>query len=281
MTAMIATVLVAGMTVALGMPEGYQAVPGCGGCLVHESCIKSVENGKVVDDSFDMSCDHDVLYANEQLYAMDAHTDGSTTFTQMNSSWTVPALPKSSFSQHTNFFWPGFKAEQPEPRYPVLQPVLQFGQRFGQNDWELQSWFVWAFANPPVAITGPRLSVKAGDHVTSWMNFDEAAQIWTVYGRNDANGQESILKIAKSKVGPTDFKYAMHVFETVMPATNYCGLYPPDNKIEFTSVSANNGASIQWTPRTEKSDCQQKVTTSAKGDDVKFTWVSKAEGVMV
>lgn len=272
--------LLAGTALA-DVPEGYQVVPGCNGCLMHESCIKSVENGKVIDDSFDVSCDKEMLVPNEQVYAMDSHTDGSVTFSQMNSSWVVPDLPKGGglFSQSTNFFWPGFKAQQPEPRYPVLQPVLQYGQRPGQTDWELQSWFVWAFNN--VALTGPRLNVKAGDHITSWMNFDESSQIWEVYGRNDANGQESILKVAKSKVGTNPFAYAMHVFETVMPATNYCDLYPPNNKIEFTGVSGNNGQAINWIPRTGKTDCQQTVVASDKGDDVKFSWVSNKDGVIV
>jgi hypothetical protein len=37
-------------------------------------------------------------------------------------------------------FWPGFKSKQPEMGYPVLQPVLQFGER--GPEWALQSWFV-------------------------------------------------------------------------------------------------------------------------------------------
>jgi len=226
----------------------------------------------VVDDSFDLSCNYDMLYSNEQVYAMDAHTDDTVTFNQMNSSWKVPALP----SKHgqTVFFWPGFKAQQPEPGYPVLQPVLQYGQRLGQTDWELQSWFVWAKHFLPISVTGPALKVSAGDHITSWMNFDESSKIWTVYARNDANGQESVLQVTNSKVGSQDFKYAMHVLETVMPASNYCSEYPPDNQIEFTDISANNGAGVQWETRTGKTDCQQKVTTSTKGDDVKFNWVS-------
>lgn len=271
--------MVVGVVVARDFPEGYVAVPSCDGCLMHESCVKTVANGQVVDDSFDLSCAYDMLTSNEQVYAMDAHTDDSVTFKQMNSSWTVPALPTTKQGQ-TVFFWPGFKAQQPEPGYPVLQPVLQYGQRPGQTTWELQSWFVWAKHFLPISVTGPSLKVSAGDHITSWMNFDDASQTWTVYGRNDANGEESVLSVTNSKVGKQDFKYAMHVLETVMPASDYCSLYPPDNKIEFTDISANNGAGVNWQPRTGKSDCQQKVTATTKGDDVKFTWVSASDVVV-
>ena len=49
------------------------------------------------------------------------------------------------------------------------------------------------FMGRPALILWTRhgFEVKAGDHITSWMNFDESSQIWTVYGRNDANGEES------------------------------------------------------------------------------------------
>lgn len=262
---------------ARDLPEGYVSVPGCNGCLMHTSCVKTVSNSDVVDDSFDFRCAYDTLYPNEQVYAMDAHTDGNVTFTQMNSSWTVPRLPEKHSGQ-TVFFWPGFKAQQPEPGYPVLQPVLQHGQRLGQTGWELQSWFVWAkHFLLPVAVTGPTLKVSAGDHITSWMDFDEASQIWTVYARNDANGQESILKVTNSKVGKQKFQYAMHVLETIMPASNYCDLYPPDDKIEFSGISVNHGHTVDWKLRTGKTDCQQKVAVSPKGDDVKFTWATNTD----
>lgn len=263
-----------------GLPPGYVVVPSCDGCLMHESCVKSVRNGEIVNDSFDVSCGHDMLYPDEQVYAMDAHTDGSVTFTQMNSSWKVPALPKRRAHQ-TVFFWPGFKAQKPEPGYPVLQPVLQYGQRPGQTTWELQSWFVWAKRLFPVAVTGPAIKVSAGDQITSWMDFDQSSQMWTVYARNEANGQESILKVTKGKVGNQDFAYAMHVLETVMPASNYCDQYPPDDQIEFFGISANNGSGVNWIGRTGKTDCHQQVNVTSKGDDVKFTWQSDDRSFLV
>ena len=56
--------------------------------------------------------------------------------------WVVPPLPKAHSYGRSQvvYFWPGFKASAPEMGYPVLQPVLQFGQH--GSHWELQSWFV-------------------------------------------------------------------------------------------------------------------------------------------
>merc|ERR1712224_29486 len=118
-------------------PDGYRTVPGSGGAMFHESCIKEAPNGVVVDDSFDLSCDQPLLWPNEQVYAMDAHTNGSVAFTQMNSSFIVPDLPLHG-SSGTVFLWPGFKAQKPQPGYPVLQ----YAQRPWQLYWEMQSWFV-------------------------------------------------------------------------------------------------------------------------------------------
>lgn len=64
--------------------------------------------------------------------------------------------------------------------YPVLQPVLQYGERGPR--WELQSWFVDA-RNPnyPV-VTAPPIMVSPGDKITSFMRLSEDKQTWTVSG---------------------------------------------------------------------------------------------------
>lgn len=268
------------VSVAVAKPlNDYVHVPGADGILVHESCVHEVPNGVVVDDSFDLSCEYDAMQPNEQVYAMDSHTDGSIAFTQMNSSFVVPPYPAQASGQ-TVFFWPGFKAQKPEGGYPVLQPVLQYGQRPGQEDWELQSWFVWAKHFLPIQVTAPAIKVLPGDHITSYMDYDETEQIWTVYGRNDANGEESVLKVTNKKVGKQNFEYAMHVLETVMSRSRYCDLYPPNDSIEFTNISANRGDGVEWIARTGKTDCQQQVVPSAIGDNVKFTWHSATEEVV-
>mmetsp|Transcript_36800 Transcript_36800/g.88519 ORF Transcript_36800/g.88519 Transcript_36800/m.88519 type:complete len:269 (+) Transcript_36800:63-869(+) len=257
---------------AWAAPDGYRYTPG--GYLLHDSCIVEVANNFVVNDTFPTPCSIPAAAANEQIYAMDTHTQGDVTFTQMNSSWTVPQLPKDAEGQVV-YFWPGFKANAPEPGYPVLQPVLQYGQRGAE--WQLQSWFVWARTFPPAAITGPAISVAPGDEIVSYMELDESSQIWTVYGRNDRTKETSVLQISKSKAGNTDYKYAMHVLETIMSSSNYCAEYPPDGAVEFTGITVNGGQTVDWQTRVQKSECQQKVAASAKGDDVKMTWSASSD----
>ena len=47
---------------------------------------------------------------------------------------------ETSTRVRTRVFRPGFKSEKPEMGYPVIQPVLQYGEH--GHEWQLQSWFV-------------------------------------------------------------------------------------------------------------------------------------------
>ena len=65
-----------------------------------------------------------------QIYAADAHLKSAAPLTSLTADWVVPPLPKSHpiFGSQVVYFWPGFKATAPEMGYPVLQPVLQYGE---------------------------------------------------------------------------------------------------------------------------------------------------------
>ena len=105
-----------------------------------------VPKGVVVDESYVIpKCERgdEVEGWNEtmiQIYAADTHAKtNETQFRSMTSNVVVPPVPTSKSSQ-TVYFWPGFKSQSPEMGYPVIQPVLQFGEY--NSKWQLQSWFV-------------------------------------------------------------------------------------------------------------------------------------------
>jgi len=52
--------------------------------------------------------------------------------------------------------------------YPVLQPVLQYGQT-GRAMWQLQSWYVWGQGGR--AVTGAVVSVNPGDKLTTYVSL--------------------------------------------------------------------------------------------------------------
>merc|ERR1712146_456246 len=120
---------------------------------------------------------------------------GAEPLTSFTADWTVPELPASRSGQ-TVYFWPGFKAKQPEMGLPVLQPVLQYGEH--QSSWMLQSWFVDG-NNPgryPV-VTAPAIPVSPGDTITSYMNRS-ADKLWTVSGTNVRTGKDSTLHVSEN-----------------------------------------------------------------------------------
>jgi hypothetical protein len=120
-----------------------------------------------------------------------------------------------------DYHWPGFKSEQPEMGYPVLQPVLQYGQTlparwqvsfnmststqhscgddmFNRLGWfQVQSWFVHGGA-----VTAPAIEVSPGDSITSFMVFDVDTQTWTVSGTNLRTQESSVLVITKVQPVP-------------------------------------------------------------------------------
>jgi hypothetical protein len=263
----MAKALLLALFVAFVTADDYVQTPG--GWKIHKDCIFEVANGASIDMNVE-ACPYAAKAPEVQIYAIDTYYQAPSNglVTQMNTSWVVPALPVN-LSTQTVYFWPGFKSEQPVMNYPVLQPVLQYGQQ--GRYWMVQSWFVWGAKG--ISYTAPAISANPGDKVDSYMLFDNSTQTWTCYAINNANGKTSDLQLTRAKIQDTDFQYAMLVLETIMSATNYCDLYPGgDDKITFTNVKVNN-AVPKWTVQVAETDCKQAATVNTD-NTVTFSWVN-------
>jgi len=239
-----------------------------GGWKIHKDCMYEIPHGAHIDMSSIQDCPYKAKAPEVQIYAIDTYYQAPANglVTQMNTSWTTPALPVNQSSQ-TVYFWPGFKSEQPVMGYPVLQPVLQYGQQ--GRFWMLQSWFVWG--NKGISMTGPAISINPGDGIDSYMLYDNTTKEWTCYGLNTASKKTSVLTVTNAQIQNTEFQYAMLVLETIMSNTNYCDLYPGgDDKCVFTNVKVNNAAA-KWTIQVSEHDCSQAATVNADGS-VTFSW---------
>ena len=118
-----------------------------GGFEVPQTCISSLPNGALFNASSAppsaKGCSAGMVEQPEiQIYAADVHFKSDAPLTGFTADWVVPPLPKAHSYGRSQvvYFWPGFKASAPEMGYPVLQPVLQYGER--GRGWALQSWFV-------------------------------------------------------------------------------------------------------------------------------------------
>ena len=146
-----------------------------------------------------------------QIYAADVHLKSDAPLTSFTADWVVPPLPASHPFGRSQvvYFWPGFKATEPEMGYPVLQPVLQYGEH--GHAWALQSWFVDAKQPKFPVVTAPAIDVQPGHRITSSMNLSGDGSTWTVSGTNRDSGEDSTLHIAYSRAGATDYDFAMLV----------------------------------------------------------------------
>lgn len=263
-----------------GVSAGWQRVPG--GSWVHDSCIHEILDGQVADVP---KCEYETYPANEfapnafgsmerveispkvQCYDQKAFSTANTEFTQMNASFVVPPMPKRNAGQ-TVFLWPGFKATTPIIGQPVLQPVLQ--SYYGAS-WQLQSWGVGI---PAGTMTGPKIDVREGDLITSYMEL--VGGIWTIYGQNTRTGEESVLRLSKSQAcSGCQYTNAVFVSENIMDRYQ-CDYYPANTGIEFKEIVVNGRADhgTQWKSGYDcgSPDCNQEVVSSSDGKSVQLTW---------
>jgi len=251
-----------------------------GGLLVDDSCITEVTNGAtlIVDDVGEnrtrVNCplQKQPLSAPQiQIYAADAHWQSQEPITSVTANWEVPQLPKS-IGRQVVYFWPGLKSKQPEMGYPVLQPVLQFGE--SSTRWELQSWFVDARSFFYPVVRAPAILVNPGDKITSSMQLSADGKTWTIAGIDMTTGQDSTLRISHRRAGGCDYNYAMLVNENIN-VDSHCELMPANSSITFSNVSVNS-KKPEWTLRANcandtRCDCGNKASVDTKGDVI-LSW---------
>jgi hypothetical protein len=260
--------------------EDLVRVPGTGQSIPRR-CILEVPNGATHDyDSIPAGlpagCNGEQLRSpSVQIYAADTHLKSSEALTSFTADWVVPPLPKRAGGQVV-YFWPGFKNSKPEMGYPVLQPVLQYGEH--GPGWQLQSWFVDANDHKYPVVTAPAITVEPGHQITSFMvQTDDGHNLgWTVSGTNINTGANSTLHIAYSKAGDVDYDYAMLVNENINVNTQ-CDRMPASTNVSFSKVSVNGESKPQWTTRANcagnpQCDCGNAAAVDVDTGDVTLSW---------
>lgn len=266
------------MAVLVGLTAAAVAaqvrVPG--GRAVDPACIVRIPNNAHYNadtPQFPPGCSAGNLSAPQvQIYAADVHFESEDPLTGFTADWVVPSLPEQYRGQVV-YFWPGFKSVQPEMGYPVLQPVLQYGEHGGA--WQLQSWFVDARDRKYPVVTAPAITVKAGDKLTSYMSLSEDGKTWTVSGTNKGTGETSTLSVAFKKAGDCQYNYAMLVNENVN-VNEDCDLMPTSTSVTFTNVTVNQKVP-KWTTRAncagnKECDCGNTASVDAATGDVTLGW---------
>jgi len=269
------------------------AAAGCARCCVGDAvqvpsggfvdlaCILQAQNGATVD--IDVAAEEapkackagPPAEPNLQIYA----AESPTPITSFRADWVVPALPARAAGQVV-YFWPGLKSGQPEMGYPVLQPVLMYGQHYRSSPrWELQSWFVDAHSFWYPTVTAPPIQVNPGDRITSSMSLSPDGKTWTISGSDIATGENSTLNIAFRRAGRCNYTFAMLVNENINVNAN-CDLMPTSTSLTFTGIEVN-GARPPWTTRANcagdaRCDCGNGAAADKTSGNVTLRWKSHA-----
>ena len=202
------------------------------------------------------------------IYAADVHFKSDAPLTSFTADWVVPPLPASHPFGRSQvvYFWPGFKATEPEMGYPVLQPVLQYGEH--GHTWALQSWFVDAKQPKFPVVTAPAIDVQPGHRITSSMALSGDGSTWTVSGTNRDSGEDSTLHIAYSRAGATDYNYAMLSTRTSTTRTTACRRRPASRYQRTVLERDARGDARQL--RRKPADCGNGASVAANGDDAEL-----------
>jgi hypothetical protein len=172
-------------------PANWVRVPG--GHTIHKSCLHEVPHGTIIDADAPSKCT-EIMPPNEnvQLYAIDTHwTTTNVSMRTFDAGWVVPGDPPTPDGGQVNFFWPGFKSNQPTMGLPVVQPVLQWEDA----SWGIKSWYVYGDVGE--AYYSRLIDLKAGDKIGSMMRFDQAKQLWTISCWNIATSDNTTLTVSK------------------------------------------------------------------------------------
>ena len=162
--------------------------------------------------------------------------------------------------------------------YPVIQPVLQFGEY--NSKWQLQSWFVDANSFWYPTVTADAIDVNEGDEITMSMVLGDD-DVWTISGIDLTTGQDSTLRITSKKAGKCNYDWAMLVNENIN-VNEHCNRMPNSKNggVTFTNVTVNGVTQTEgfWTTRancanpSNNCNCGNTATVDPKNGDVTLGW---------
>ena len=214
--------------------------------------------------------------SNPQVYALDVNIKSTSNdgFQELNATWTVPTNPASWYGfGYVNYFWSGFKATQPSIGFPVLQPVLQYGE--AGAEWQVQSWFVNQQPGGARSANAPPINdVQPGDTIVTSMTFNQETRYWTVLATNERNKQVSNLTISYEAAGNTTYDYAMFVYENILTPKE-CNQLPKSGGVTFTDISLDEKKKMNWTYVHGRTDCDLEVKVNETTGDVDMKWDAK------
>jgi len=184
----------------------------------------------------------------------------------INTTWTVPQNPKTSFGSNAPGFWYGIQTSDGDGA--LIQPILAYGYQGakysifnGCFDWTDGSW----------QTSDDVYTVEPGDVITSSITFEEAERAYT-------------MRITSANLGKTiTTKYALKAAQTKPETTAYfvvehqpmwCRAYPSSG-VTFQQIHVEVGGQLisspAWKAALERPKCGCKAIIVSP-QEIAFNW---------
>ena len=194
---------------------------------------------------------------------------GSARITLINTSWTVPSDPKTSFGSNAPGWWYGVQTA--DGAGALIQPILAYGYQGsvfsifnGVFDWNDGSWHT----------SDEVYTVQPGDKITSSVVYREKDNSYDMIIAADGKSITTNYKILPAQ-GDKNESVAYFVLEH-QPL--FCAAYPSDGVCTFENIYIEvDGKAVtpDWKAEQEDPKCDSKATI-VNPETIKFTWNSKA-----
>ena len=190
--------------------------------------------------------------------------------TMLNTTWTVPSDPKTSFGSNAPGWW--FGVQTADGAGALIQPILAYGYQGnvfsifnGVFDWNDGSW----------QTSDEVYTVQPGDNIVSSVIYRESDNS---YDMIIASGGKSIT--TNYKILPQQGKKTESVAYFVLEHQPFlCSAYPTDGVCTFENiyveVENKHVENPEWKSMQEQPKCNSKCEI-VNNETIKFTWDAKS-----
>ena len=195
--------------------------------------------------------------------------DANAKITQLNTTWTVPSNPASSFGSNAPGWW--FGVQTADGAGALIQPILAYGYQGnvysifnGVFDWNDESWH-----------TSPEVyTVQPGDKITSSVVYhaeDNSYDMIIASGSQSITTNYQILAAQGEKTESVGYFVLEH-----QPL--FCSAYPTDGECTFENITVEVDnkpvVSPVWKAQQQNPKCNSAATV-VDASTIRFTWDAK------
>lgn len=193
-------------------------------------------------------------------------------YSQISASFVVPPVPEQTKYRTTVSFYHGFQDGGGSDYHGLYLRLT-----FSSGRWSLQacgSGYIRS-ADESGQSCGKLISVSPGDAIKT--SIKDAAGTWTLSGKDENTGDETLRYITEYNAGPK--KYLNAFFSIGLNTYDRsggefpCECLPAGSGLQFDEISLNGRSGVQWLPSSGCSGrCGTKLNINSDGSSMQWSW---------